>query len=116
MTDTYCKLFISSELPHETLSNIIAEAVSGCQVRIWSISSPALDIYINLNDEYDANKTCGEEDGFLYFKFFLDIEPTPGTDIQRYIKAIAHLMQALHQNGMQSVAACDFEDRLPKYW
>jgi hypothetical protein len=52
--------------------------------------------------------------GKCSFKYTLEIDPAEAVLPPDYIAAIGHLLQWLRSAGMDAVAACEFEDRLPR--
>uniref|UniRef100_UPI003D21D470 1,4-dihydroxy-6-naphthoate synthase n=1 Tax=Brevibacillus sp. FIR094 TaxID=3134809 RepID=UPI003D21D470 len=109
----YCKLFIDTELDREEVSKLIAKSINGI-VHKHQCFSEALDIYVNKNDDFDLEKGTEKRDGFLYYKYFLDIEPQKGSDEEVYINTIGKLLENLWRNGIKAVAASDFEHLLPR--
>jgi hypothetical protein len=50
----------------------------------------------------------------LYFRYTLEIDPTREVALEDYVAAIATLLESLWSSGMDAVAACDFEEKLPR--
>ncbi len=88
----------------------VAGFVAG-QFMISIVTSPMLEIYVDVNDEHDENKS-DEEDGFLHFPFCLDVEPAANVDDDAYVGSVGRLLESLRAEGCRAVAACDFEDEL----
>lgn len=107
----YCKLFIDSDKSVEELENIICLILGGKihPIRTIEIKEAAFDLRIN--KEFDLKKGKNKDDGFLYWKYFLDIEPIKTSKID-YINIVRDLMNQLKKQSIDSIAACDFEDRL----
>jgi hypothetical protein len=83
----YCKIFVNKDIEQNELEILIDKLVrKEKQVRLWILD----DISINLNEaaKYPFGKV--NEDNFLYWKFFLDVEPTENASRREYIDAIAY--------------------------
>lgn len=107
----YCKLFLDAEMSRDELGKLVTEFVEGEKDRCL-IHSAVLEIFVNDNDFFDNAKIENSDDGFLYFPYFLDIEPQ--MDMEGvYIETIATLITRLWNHNIKAVAACDFEDLLP---
>ena len=65
------------------------------------------------NDEADLNKVS-ESDGFLFYPYFMDIEGVPNVTKLVFTKAIGEVLEALWAKNIKAVAACDFEEELPR--
>jgi hypothetical protein len=110
LQDLYCKIFVNTDITRDSLIRKVAKFAGGhSEMRI--ITSPMMEIYVDVNDEYDETKSRGE-DGFLYFPFCLDIEPVANADDDAYIRSVNRLLENLRAEGFQTAAACDFEDEL----
>ena len=68
---------------------------------------------MNRNDTYER-QAINLPDGFLYYRYFLDIDPVQDVDEADYVASVATLLTQLWQSEYKAVAACDFEDRLPR--
>lgn len=104
--DLYCTIFVDADFGSGPLYRLIQSDIS----YILDI----LDIYYNNNDDYHASLKLRPEDGFLYYRWFLDIEPKPNITPEEYIAAVGSLLCVLWRAGCKAVAACDFEDELPR--
>lgn len=65
------------------------------------------------NDDWDPSKYEDPAQGFLFYPFCLDVEPSAQVDESAYIAGVANLLTVLRSHGCKAVAACDFEDQLP---
>ena len=99
MENLYCKLFVDCDRSLDALEDLVAK-----QAR------RELDFDIQRNDEFDPNRRSD----FLFSRYYFDIEPAPRTEESDYVAAVASLVEDLRKSGCRAVAACDFEDALPK--
>ena len=108
----YCKIFVNKDIEQNELEILIDRLVKKeKQIRPWMLDD--IDININKASKHPLGKV--DEGNFLYWKFFLDVEPTENSSRKEYIDGIAIIMHDLRHNGFQVIAACSFEDELPRY-
>lgn len=112
--DLYCKLYIDTDLEIEQLKDKITSIVSGEKQLFRTIVTTFGEIDVNKNEDFDDKKRELVPDGFIYSKYYLDIEPKEDIGQQDYISSIGDLLKSLWDNGLKSVAACDFEEELPQ--
>ena len=109
----FCKIFVNTNLAHGELIAKTASLTHGV-IEQWTIVCNLYEISVVENDEYDEIKYQDKDEGFLFSKFFLEIEPIATlTNKTTYISDISKLLEGLWQEGYSAVAACDFEDLLP---
>lgn len=109
----YCKIFIDTECDMDFLINKINELVCGQKELFRTVVAKFGEIDINKNEYFDTEKRLAETDGFLYSRYYLDIEPNEITDQKDYISNISAFLQELWKSGFKAIAACDFERELP---
>ncbi|WP_040713618.1 hypothetical protein [Paenibacillus curdlanolyticus] len=110
--DLFCKVFIDTDASYEEIAHYVSNSIIGT-VEKWNISSPYCAIYLRENDEFDEFKRLESVGGFLYSRYYLDIEPNDGVDSSQYISCISKLLTDLWDGRYTAVAACDFEQMLP---
>ncbi|AFZ11620.1 hypothetical protein Cri9333_0687 [Crinalium epipsammum PCC 9333] len=109
----YCKLYVDCDVNRNELVGLIAKSTSG-KIERGSVSTPKGEIDVINNDDFDNNKRSKLPDGFLYYRFYLDIERTEGTERGLYIESISRLLEDFWLLSYKAVAACDFEEELPR--
>ena len=109
MRDLYCKIFVDTKSRHADLVGWVCEILGG-RVREYEVSCDALVADVLENDEHGRTGLTGPE--FLYYRYFVDIEPNAGIDRDAYIERVRSLVAGLRDRGCSVVAACDFEDEL----
>lgn len=107
----YCKIFVNYQGDKPTLLNVLAKELQAKSIDINTLLFPWGDLYISCNDEYDPKKVQ-RTDGFLYYLYLLDMEITT-TD---YVAITDTILDYLRQQGVEAVAACDYEEKLRKQW
>ncbi len=109
----YCKIFIDSECDMDFLINKINELVSGQKKLFRTIDTEFGELDVNKNEDFDSEKRCIKPNGFLYSRYYLDVEPNEQIEQEDYIANISKLLQDLWKSDFEAVAACDFEEELP---
>ncbi|RAT95815.1 hypothetical protein [Brevibacillus sp. Leaf182] len=111
--DLFTKIFVDGDVDKEmllnTVSNIVMGTISGS-----SISTKQAEIFIFNNGDFDEDKRNQGNDGFLYYKYYLEIEPTEDVGYRNYVLEISNLLTKLWDADFKAIASCDFEDLLPR--
>ena len=111
--DLFCRINAQSEMPHGEFVSFIADCVGGRR-HLNTVTSDKLDISVDDNDVFDAEKSRTGKDRWLYFRYSLDIDPAEGVSPGDYVAAIGNLLQSLWASRVEAVASCDFEEQLPR--
>lgn len=111
--DLFTKIFVDSDVDKEilldTVSNIVMGTINGS-----SILTKQAEIFIFKNGDFDEDKRNQGTDGFLYYKYYLEIEPTEDADDRNYVLEVSNLLTNLWNADFKAIASCDFEDLLPR--
>ena len=110
----YCQVFADTNLGYEKIFLMIMNHVGGKKESFSYIVTDWCDMFIQKNKEYNKEQYLQDTDNFLYWKYYLDIDPVE-TDEETYIKGIQDLLKYLKEYCNGVVAACDFEDELKCY-
>jgi len=106
----YCKMFIDINCNKEELIDKIAEITNGEKKLFRTIETSFSEIDVNENDDYYSKENDGS---FLYYKFFLDIEPNLLAGDGEYISHLSNMIQYFLAQKIKVIPSCDFEDELP---
>lgn len=109
----FCKIFIDTERDQNELLSLINSEISG-EVNKFEISNSILIIELRKNNEFNVVKSKNPSDGFLFYKYYLEIEPFSQVVERDYIKSIADLLKKLWESKIGAIAAFDFENLLPR--
>ncbi len=108
----FCRIYVDSDLVFEKFVAMLAN-LSGVVSDFSLITTQCLDIGVQENDEYDSQKCSQKPDRWLFFKYMLEIDPVSGKLDENYISEIRKLLTSIWSNGMDAVAASEFEEMLP---
>jgi hypothetical protein len=88
------------------LISLIAHVLTG--------SSAHCEMEVLKNDEYDSKRSHLFPDGFLYFRYIIDLY-MPDESVKAQAKLVSQLLKYLWDSGFPAVAACAFEAQLPHH-
>lgn len=111
--DLYCKVYLDSTLPTNDLVELLTEGLGG-QHRKWTITTNLVEVYVDENEDFDDGRRHNPDNGFLFYPYYVDMEPKPDVPADSYIDAVRRLLAFLKGQGIRAVAACDFEHLLPQ--
>ncbi|MCL2865660.1 MAG: hypothetical protein FWE25_08985 [Lachnospiraceae bacterium] len=113
--DLSCKMFIHTDKKTDEFVAHIEEIVRvKCdEFRTFENDYFAADVL--LNKWYDEHKHTVFPDGFLYYKYLLKFECIDKNKEKDYIAFLHSFMSVLWEMNMKVVAACDFEEKLPRH-
>ena len=109
----YCKIFIDTDEAKEVILKKLSLIVSG-KIELRTVTSKWCEMDLVKNDDFDEIKRLEFPDGFLFYKYYLDIDPKEGISREEYILNIGNLLEKLWKKSWKAVAASDFESELPK--
>ena len=109
--DLYCKVFIDTDMDYNSLFDLIMDCIAGRKHAISFIITDWCDISVRRNKEYRQEQHLIDSTDFLYWRYYLDIDPL-NVDKKQYIRSVAKLLKDLREHGMGIVIACDFEDEV----
>ncbi len=102
-----CKIFINADVSQTELIGMTAPALFAPEDDL------SLQVEVVKNEDYDSNRCRQFPDGFIYFRYLLDLYISDAA-IECKAAVISRLLTQLWDWGYPAVAACAFEDRLPE--
>ena len=113
----YCKVFMDFNGEISDADKLIAMLTKGSIVHSWGlIETQCAELDVRRNDDFKTPKELRSTDPantFLFWKYYIDIEPKEDAERQMYISMISQLLLDLWGQSIDVVAACGFEDELP---
>jgi hypothetical protein len=103
-----CQVFIDAEVSDTELVSLTAPILFVAEDHIQ------LEVEVLKNADYDSNRRHQFPDGFVYFRYTLDLYMS-GAPVEGKAAVVSRLLKNLWDWGFPAVAACAFEDRLPKH-
>jgi hypothetical protein len=111
--ELYCKVYIDTDWDKDRLTDLIARISKGTVSRRTVVSVDYEGDVLH-NEDFDSAKITGENDEFLFYRYYLDVFPGGHASRGQYIKSIGNLLEELWRSGCKAVAACSFESELPR--
>lgn len=114
--DMYCQMFIDTDMEKSRMIDMVSNAVKGIveyKTSYILINTDNIEFEFVENEDFEDSMRSDKENGFLYSRYYLDIEPKKDIDPDAYISILSGLMITLRGLKCNVVAACDFEDLLP---
>ena len=108
----YCKIYLNIELEIDELYVYLINLLSGKTEPIRTIKTDWGELDLRRNSDFDYKQIEKDPDDFIFWQYYLDIEPKKDIEESRYIRQIAKLLNELNENSIKAVASCDFEDVL----
>lgn len=108
----YCKIYLQSELSLTELQFEIAKKLHG-QIHGYSILIENIEIDVSKSNDFDEKKSKEFPDGFLYFKYTIEVFGNNGK-IESFLNIVSCVLEFFWAKGTPAVAACDFEQALPQ--
>lgn len=101
-----CKLFIDADLSAADLISFLTQVLNE--------SSAHCEMVISKNEEYDSNRRKRFPDGFLYFRYFIDLY-MPDAETFEQVELVTNLLIYLWEDSFPAIAAAPFETDLPEH-
>ncbi|MBL1225073.1 hypothetical protein [Enterococcus sp. BWR-S5] len=112
--DFYCKMFVQTPLTKTELVGRLAQEFGWQFDAHFSTENDYLSLDIRDNEEFDTTGLNKEATGFLFFRYFFDIELLDERKVDEYKEQVARVIYLLQDRKCLVVTACSFEEELPK--
>jgi hypothetical protein len=115
-SDLDCKIYVEAELKPEELAGLVASALAGATQGASparTVHTPHAEIDVRKNREADAHRAREFPDGFLYFRYALELYPRPAARHADRVSLATRILEVLWSRSLPAVAACAYEDELP---
>jgi hypothetical protein len=109
----FCKIFTDTDVSDKAVLDKVSLIATG-EVDQWTVITKWGVIDIVDNDDFDEMRRKENPDGFLFYRYCIELEPNESVTSQDYIGRVGKLLEGLWEEGWKAVAACDFEDELPR--
>lgn len=116
MEDFYCKLFIDTKMDKAQLVREFA-FITGGRIERYTVISSVAEFDIENNEDFSSScKSDDPLDAFLYYPYYIDVYPNSESNFLAsvYIQHISMVIESLWVKNYKIVAACDFEESLPR--
>jgi hypothetical protein len=107
-----CKIYLEADSEPEDLAKLVAESLSSTSL-CRTVKTPLGEVDLRMNAEADKVRSREFPDGFLFFRYILEVYPSPAAQREDRIALTATLLRLFWSQGWPAIAACDYEDELP---
>lgn len=104
----FCRLYIDRASAEE-VSALLVTLLGGAFVR-RDLAAPPFDVTVEQNPDRAEVPT----DDFITWPVTVEVEVAPDTRPAVVVDTLTRILQALRSRGARVVAACDYEDELPR--
>lgn len=108
----YCSLFTDSNVSREELILRLAKFFGVSPNRHY-LSNEKGEVGILKNKDYDAELRKDETDGFLHYRYLLEVEPKDDLGEENAVNLVGKILEYLWLQNFPAVASCDYEEKLP---
>lgn len=112
MQNDFCKLFIDCDCDKRHLVDLVMSATHGRSAGRASVSTETCELDVEDNDEFDEVRRKDAQDGFLYSRYYVDVDPIEGVNRDEYIRFLIGIIASMRKLGFVVVPACSFEAQL----
>ena len=114
MNPLNCTIYASCEMTFEEFKNEIAIMLPGRWLLGSFINAEKFEIASSQNDEYDPTAQIAFPDGFLHFKFIVDVAFRDSCSLTFCVQEIGKILLGLWSKNIAAIASYDFEHLLPE--
>ncbi len=83
ISNLYCKVYVETEEDRAWLVQKVAAMIAG-EAGGRSVSSSRLSVDVSKNEDFDSVRVA-EDGGFVYSRYYLDVEPANGVERREYV-------------------------------
>lgn len=111
--ELYCKIYVDADIGFREMVDEIKRAMNAQTDKWGAIYALLAAITVRRNEDFDEIHR-DDPDGFVCYRYYLDVSAVTGQTPVGQIAVVSRLLQYLWVLGYRAVAACDFEEQLPK--
>jgi hypothetical protein len=111
-----CKIYVDTEQEPDEVAKLLAESLVGAVSNdpgTKTVQTRFGEVEIRKNKESDIVRARQFPEGFLYFRFTLELYPSMTTPREDRVSLAGTILKLLWSRGAPAVAACDYEHELP---
>ena len=112
--DFYCGLNVDAGVAESVLSLELAQTLKVSSDKWNDIETNVGRIYFLENDEFDEQQRQDADNGFLFYRYKLEIQPKPDLGEENAINFVSKVLEHFWSLGHPATAACDYEEKLPR--
>jgi hypothetical protein len=112
-----CKIYVESDLMPDELATLLAASLGAATLDgavARTLHTPQAEIEVRKNKEANQHRAGEFPDGFLYFRYALEVYASPTSQHAEQVALVDRLLNQLWSEGLPAVAACDYENELSR--
>lgn len=103
----FCTVFLRSAAPPEAMRMLATLLGGDFQRRSMRLADVTVDVLANLD--------AADQDDFVRWPTLVEVEAHDGAPGRSVVATVARIVEAMRDAGVPAVAACSFEDELPRW-
>lgn len=107
-----CNLYIDTDAEINILLINIADLFSS-KLKRNSLVTDEGYITITENQQFNPINKKSPLDGFLFYRYILDVKPNPNLEKDNAISFVSKILEEFWANGFPAIANCEYESDLP---
>jgi len=113
LSELDCKIFVDGAPDVSELNVWLADLVGG-EITDGSVQADGIEMIVAENDEADERAKTEPRRGFLFFDHLVEVYFAASAAHDRRVLEVSRSLEYLWGRGLPAVAACDYEDELPR--
>jgi hypothetical protein len=106
-----CKIFLDAEMSEREVISVVMQGLFPPGIS----DSGRCEVEILKNEDYDSSRRRAFPDGFVYFRYYLDLYMAEVATEEKAALVTRLLAYLWDDWGVPAVAACAFEQLLPEH-
>jgi hypothetical protein len=111
-----CKIYLETDQAPDQVASLVAAGLTGNGLGSLAgrtVHTKYGEVDVRKNKEASESRAREFPDGFLHFRYYLEVYPLPTARLEDRVAIVASLLRLLWSRGLPAVAACDYEKDLP---
>lgn len=105
-----CRVYVDADVSETEMIGVVAQLLYSDDAG----SGVGCEADVVRNPDYDSNRRRLFPDGFIYFRYYVDLY-MPDLPTNAQARLVTAMLEGLWDWGCPAVAACRYEDRLPEH-
>ncbi|HTM98933.1 MAG TPA: hypothetical protein VL088_09335 [Pedobacter sp.] len=114
MDSVDCIIYCTGNMLINVLRNKLGTLIGSDKIEVSFIEKDFYELSIYNNDDFNSDRQKDFPDGFLYFKFIVEVGFNNNCEVDNAVPVVSKILNGLWDMGMPSVASCDYENLLPE--
>jgi hypothetical protein len=109
LTPPDCRIYVDSDYSETELMGLLMQILLDAPDK----SAPRCEATVARNGDYDIARRRKFPDGFIYFRYVIDLYMDADLPLNERARLTATLLNHLWDERFPAIAACSYEKRLP---